>query len=42
MKPGFRFSALLVLAATALIAALTLGSSASARSTATPTPGGNV
>ena len=42
MKPGLRFSALLVLAATALIAALTLGSSASAHSTATPTSGGNI
>ena len=42
MKPGLRFSALLALAATALVAALTLGSSASAHSTATPTSGGNV
>jgi peptide/nickel transport system substrate-binding protein len=37
-----RLSALLALAAIALVAALTLGSSASARTSATPTPGGDV
>ncbi len=46
MNPGFRFSALPVSRSCAVIAALTLGSSASARSThgsaATPTSGGNV
>jgi peptide/nickel transport system substrate-binding protein len=42
MTPRIRISALLALAGCAAVAALTIGSSASAQSTATPTSGGNV
>ena len=42
MTPRTRLTALLALAGCAVVAALSIGPSASARSSATPTPGGNV